>query len=43
MKDISGMTLPEMQIYLEKIGEKPYRAAQVFRWIYTEYMGRWDY
>lgn len=34
MKNISGMTLPEMQIYLEKIGEKPYRAAQVFRWIY---------
>ncbi|HPR24063.1 MAG TPA: 23S rRNA (adenine(2503)-C(2))-methyltransferase RlmN [Bacillota bacterium] len=34
MKDISGMTLPEMKTYFEKVGEKPYRATQVFRWIY---------
>jgi len=32
--DLGGLTLPELQVFVETIGEKPYRATQLMRWIH---------
>lgn len=32
--DIKSMTLDELEIFIESIGEKKYRAKQVFSWLY---------
>ena len=32
--NLLGMTLPEMTAFFAEIGEKPFRAKQVFRWIH---------
>jgi len=32
--NLLGMTLPEMTTFFAALGEKPYRAKQVFRWIH---------
>ena len=34
MKILSGMSLSELEEYFENLGEKKYRAKQVFQWIY---------
>lgn len=34
MKNIKDYTIKELKEELEKIGEKPYRAEQVFKWLY---------
>jgi 23S rRNA (adenine2503-C2)-methyltransferase len=33
-KDVKSMLLPELQSYFESIGEKPFRAGQLFRWLH---------
>jgi 23S rRNA (adenine2503-C2)-methyltransferase len=32
--NLLGMTLPEMTVFFAEMGEKPFRAKQVFRWIH---------
>lgn len=32
--DIMSLTIEELEQYLEKLGEKKFRAGQIFRWIY---------
>ena len=32
--NLIGMTLPEMTVFFAELGEKPFRAKQVFRWIH---------
>ena len=32
--NLLGMTLPEMTVFFAELGEKPFRARQVFRWIH---------
>lgn len=34
-KNFTSMTLKELEIFFENIGEKKFRAKQVFKWIYT--------
>ena len=34
MKNIKDYNLEELKEELKKIGEKPYRAEQVFKWLY---------
>jgi len=33
-RNIKGLTLQELREFVESIGEKPYRARQLFRWMY---------
>jgi 23S rRNA (adenine2503-C2)-methyltransferase len=33
-KDIKDLTIKELERYLEKLGEKKFRAKQIFSWIY---------
>ncbi len=35
-KDILDLTLGELRAEIEAMGEKPYRAAQVFDWLYKK-------
>lgn len=34
LPNLLGMTLPEMTSFFAELGEKPFRAKQVFRWIH---------
>lgn len=36
MQELCSFTLEEFKIWLEKEGEKPFRAAQIFDWIYAK-------
>lgn len=36
MKEICSFSLPQLKTWMEQNGEKPFRAAQVFDWIYTK-------
>jgi 23S rRNA (adenine2503-C2)-methyltransferase len=36
MQEICGLTLDELKIWMEENGEKPFRAPQVFDWIYKQ-------
>ncbi|MBU6446410.1 MAG: 23S rRNA (adenine(2503)-C(2))-methyltransferase RlmN, partial [Verrucomicrobia bacterium] len=36
MKEICSFSLEELKIWMEQNGEKPFRAAQVFDWIYAK-------
>lgn len=33
-KNIKGLTLPELESWITEFGEKPYRARQIFKWLY---------
>ena len=35
-KDIHHLTLEELKAYLESIGEKAFRAEQIFQWLYAK-------
>lgn len=35
-KDITSLSLEEIKVYLESIGEKPFRAKQIFDWIHNK-------
>ena len=41
MEDIRNLSLEELSRYLESIGEKPFRAQQIFQWIYQK--GAWSF
>ena len=36
MKNIKDYNLPELKKELEAMGEKPFRAEQIFKWIFQE-------
>jgi len=36
MQEICGFTLDELKIWMDRNGEKPFRATQVFDWIYNK-------
>ncbi len=36
MKEICSFSLEELKIWMEQNGEKPFRAAQIFEWIYLK-------
>lgn len=42
MKDIKNYDLNEMRKEIELLGEKPYRAEQIFKWIYQENVSNFD-
>ncbi len=42
MKNIKDYNVKELKEELEKIGEKPYRADQIFKWIYKEKVSSFD-
>ena len=35
--ELKGMSLREMEVYFESIGEKKFRASQVFNWMYNNF------
>ena len=35
-RDIASMTLPELENYVREIGEKPFRAKQLYRWMHVQ-------
>ncbi len=41
-KSIKGLSLKELQEFVESLGEKNYRAAQLFSWIYAKGAGSFD-
>ena len=42
MKNIKDYNLPELKKEMELIGEKPFRAEQIFKWIYEEKVDSFD-
>ncbi|MGN1317973.1 MAG: 23S rRNA (adenine(2503)-C(2))-methyltransferase RlmN, partial [Lachnospirales bacterium] len=38
MKDLKSLTLPELKEELVSIGEKPFRAKQVFNWLHKRHI-----
>ncbi len=39
MKSIYGLTLEELQAWIEEKGEKTYRAKQIWQWLYVQHVG----
>ena len=37
--DIKALTLPELKAEMELIGEKPFRAGQIYRWLHQKNNG----
>ena len=35
-RDVASMTLPELENYVREIGEKPFRAKQLYRWMHVQ-------
>src|SRR3972149_5132312 len=42
MKNIKDITLPEMEQWLTALGEKPYKALQVFVWVFNRGISSFD-
>ena len=42
MKNIKNYNLEELKIEMQNLGEKPYRAEQIFKWIYQENVQSFD-
>ena len=40
--DISSMDMEELQNYMELLGEKPFRARQVYQWIHEKLADRFE-
>ena len=39
--DLKSMTLPELTEYLKDLGEKPFRAKQLYQWMHVELALLW--
>jgi 23S rRNA (adenine2503-C2)-methyltransferase len=35
-KNLKGLNLPELQVFVEELGEKKYRAIQLYSWLYAK-------
>lgn len=42
MNDIYGYSIEELKSYFERIGEKPFRATQVYEWLYKHRINNFD-
>ena len=42
MKNIKDYNLPELKNEMQDIGEKPFRAEQIFKWVYEEKVKSFD-
>ena len=42
MKNIKDYNLDELKEELKQIGEKPFRAEQIFKWLYSEKVKSFD-
>ena len=42
MKNIKDFNLEDLKKEMQEIGEKPYRAEQIFKWIYEENVSSFD-
>ena len=42
MKNIKDYTLDELKEELKEIGEKPFRAEQIYKWIYEARVSHFD-
>ena len=42
MIDIKSLTLPELQEEMEKIGEKKFRAGQIYEWMHVKLARSFD-
>nr|WP_305119705.1 MULTISPECIES: 23S rRNA (adenine(2503)-C(2))-methyltransferase RlmN [unclassified Ruminococcus] len=42
MQDIKSLSVKELELALEKIGEPKYRAKQIFQWIHKKYVQSFD-
>ena len=42
MVDIKSLTLPELQEEMEKLGEKTYRAKQIYGWMHEKLVDRFE-
>ncbi len=40
--DIKSMTVPQLERFLQNLGEKPYRAAQLFAWMHQKQVRTYD-
>ncbi|MCP4867711.1 MAG: 23S rRNA (adenine(2503)-C(2))-methyltransferase RlmN [Proteobacteria bacterium] len=40
--DLMGMSLDDLSVYVESLGEKPFRAKQLFKWIYGKRVDDFD-
>jgi 23S rRNA (adenine2503-C2)-methyltransferase len=41
-KNLKGLSLPELQTFVEELGEKKYRAAQLYSWMYAKAAQNFD-
>jgi len=41
LPDIRDLSLEELGVYLKSVGQEPFRAGQIFQWIYKR--GAWDF
>ncbi|MEG1849698.1 MAG: 23S rRNA (adenine(2503)-C(2))-methyltransferase RlmN, partial [Oscillospiraceae bacterium] len=41
-QDVKSMSLSELQALLVSMGEPPFRARQLFRWLHHERVGSFD-
>ena len=42
MKNIKDYNLDDLKIEMQEIGEKPFRAEQIFKWIYQDNVTSFD-
>ena len=42
MKNIKDFTLDELKEEMQNLGEKPFRATQIFHWLYVEKVKSFD-
>ena len=42
MKNIKDYTLDELKVELKEIGEKPFRAEQIYKWLYEARVSDFD-
>ena len=42
MKDIKSLTIDELRNDLTVLGEKPFRAAQIYKWLHVKLVSSFD-
>ena len=42
MTDVKSMTMEELKEFMTKIGEKPFRAKQIYAWLHQRLVTSWD-
>ena len=42
MTDIKSLTLPELQAEMERLGDKKFRAGQIYQWLHEKLADEFD-